>query len=356
MESIKTGWRVVKNVIKLIIFGFIAIFYITILMLVIFLGYIIDIEHINRVIIRECRKLGYDVIFFIVGEWIVNPIYIRYDSEIPDLKRLVSISNHCSDYDWIFLLKLFQELKLDESVILLKRGIEKIPFIGYLIQKFGHIYLNRVRVRDIQIIEKNVTILMNKEKFNIALYPEGTYIFPESLEKAQNFAKNANIILDEELFIPKLVLLPRKTGFKTIIGKLADNYDGVIDITILMNPYVFMPSEEYSFWDIFITQNKVINQCLLVDFVPKSKIDKDFLERSFKNKEIKIRKYIEFSRAKQLASKEDFILFLENVDTNFTRKKIIKTFKITSQFKTFFLLAFPTIFYFICLFYIFITK
>lgn len=276
--------------------GILLAFYVCLLVVILMINSLIPVRRVRRRVVMTAKRFSYHLIVSLFVHWFPNPVYIRYDKRILNSCRTITISNHCSDYDWVFLLLLFHELKLHDSKILLKKSVGEVPLLGFIIRRFGHICLNRSKVRDIKIIEKAVSKITRDPEYNIALYPEGTYIFSASVERNQEYARDAHIVVDDEPFIPKLVLLPRKTGFDTITSGLSENYDGIVDVTIMMNPYVYMPSEDCPPYDMFIKQTKAINQFLLVDFVPREEITSDFLERSFKKKETRIRAYIDYTQ------------------------------------------------------------
>lgn len=356
MKNISKKLIITKNAIKILFLSCVIIFYLIPITIIVFALSFIPHNFIKYKIKYFCKQLSYHLVFSVLSEWFTHPIYVRVDKRIFQHKKIVTISNHCSNYDWVFLLIFFDKYNLKDSLILLKRSIGKIPFVGYLIQQFGHVYLTRSRNVDVRVLENTALEARKKQQYNIAMYPEGTYIFTESLKKAQEYASKTNVLINNVPFLPRLVLLPRRTGFNTIVNTLDDHYDGVIDMTIMMNPYIFMPSEEFSMSDLFLEQKQVMSQCILVDFVRRDEIGADFLEKLFKKKENKIKNYIEIIEKKTVIQKDDFIKLLEIIDRENNNEALIDMLQITSSYKLLILIIFPAIFFFIYLFIFFINK
>jgi len=121
--------------------------------------------------------------------WFPYPIYVRYNSDVLRNKRTIVMSNHCSDYDWLFLLVLLHDMGMYENhKIILKRSVGKIPLLGYILKRFGYIFLNRSKDKDLKIIKKAIDNVVKEKEFSVVIYPEGTYLSTEALEKSKSFA------------------------------------------------------------------------------------------------------------------------------------------------------------------------
>lgn len=288
--------KLIKNICIMVLYTPMIVLYLAIIYAVLFINQANPWGRLKRTVSVCSKRFTFHLLVTLLGHWFPNPIYIKYNRKILKYRKTITISNHCSDYDWFFLLIVFHEFGIHDSRILLKKSLGSIPVVGFIVRKFGHICLNRARSRDIQIIKKAIRPISKSPNYNITLYPEGTYLFPDALQSTRKFARETKLEVDNEPFIPNLVLLPRKTGFNLITNILDDDYDGIIDITIMMNPYVYMPCEDCPPFELFFNQKLVMNQFMLVDFVPRSEITKDFLERSFKRKEERIRAYIDYTQ------------------------------------------------------------
>lgn len=291
MKSVCDKFKIVSNGFSMVVSGLILLIYGSWLYGILFINQFFPNLMIRTWITLKCKRFSYHLVVSVIGSWFPHPIYVKYNKDILRYRKTITISNHCSDYDWFFLLVFFHDFEMHDSRILLKRELGDVSLLGFLIRKFGHVLLNRQKAKDIRIINDAMGLLKEETKYNIAIYPEGTYIFQEALQKTRKFAEEANIAVDNEPFIPKFVLVPRKTGFNVISDRLGDGYDGIVDITIMMNPYVHMPSEDCPPYELFLKQKLVMNQVLIIDFVPRKEVVAGFLERSFKKKEDRIRAY-----------------------------------------------------------------
>lgn len=305
--------KIVKNTVIVVLVSPIVAFHLAILYIVLLVVQALPSARLRLSIVIACKKYAFHLLVAILGRWFPNPVYVKYNKRILKSKKTITISNHCSDYDWMFLLLLFRELGIDDTRILLKKSLGDIPILGSIIRRFNHICLNRARAKDVTIITKAVEPLLSTPQYNLALYPEGTYLFPEAIKNTRKFAKETKVEVDNKPFIPKLVLLPRKTGFNLITKILDKDYEGVIDVTIMMNPYVYIPSEDCPPFEFFFNQKLVMNQFLMVDYVPANQIDKNFLDASFKRKEERIKAYIDYTHG-SVTSEEKFIKTINRIE------------------------------------------
>jgi hypothetical protein len=72
------------------------------------------------------------------------------------------------------------------------------------------------------------------------------------------------------LFDPNNALIPRKAGFEMIYSILGDTCEGIIDITLFINPYEKYPSERYTLWDVICRRSRTINFCFLINYIPNT--------------------------------------------------------------------------------------
>lgn len=228
-----------------------------------------------------------------LGFYFVHPLNICYDKQILQKKKCVVISNHLTNYDWIYVLVVLAKLRMYEDlVIILKESLSKLPVYGYGMKVFGYIFLKRDWNKDREILAKGLVKTRDRNRYFMLLFPEGTLIDPETHAKSKKFIEQNPIKLDDVEFNPENVILPRKTGFQMIYENLKDQIDGIIDITLLVNPYQQYPSEEFSLYDVFVKRSKKLDFRFVVDFVDKTEInDEQWIYRVFKKKEEMIDKY-----------------------------------------------------------------
>lgn len=267
--------------------------------------------------------------------WFPNPVYVKYDKEILSSNRSIFIANNCTDFDWIFMSIIAQHFgKYEELYILMKRSILDIPMVGSLLKKFKHMFLNRRREKVISLIHGYMKKFIKENKYCVLIFPEGTYTFSDSCRSAKEYAKKTNLKIQGTPYIPERVLLPHKLGFDLIRGDLKMNYEGVINATMFTNPYMKMPSEECSFTDLFIWGTKTINLAIVIEYVPKDKINDQFLNQTFFDKDKAIERYVdEFGG--NISSLDDFKK-LCNATGTIKSSDVLKTIYVTSKYKYFY--------------------
>ncbi|EQB61690.1 lysocardiolipin acyltransferase 1 [Vairimorpha apis BRL 01] len=220
-----------------------------------------------------------------------KPIYIYYDPIIFYKKKNIVISNHLSEYDWLMILAILYKLqRYDDMCIILKQSLKNIPLLGYGMSYFGFIFLNRKLDADKEILKKGLNILKNKQKYDLLIFPEGTYIDKVGKEISDNYVKNNPVNLKGTNFYPQEVLLPRVTGFNIIYDNLGNDMDGVIDMTLFTNPYISLPQEKYKYHKALTDFDDRIGYSCFIEFVDKP-AKKDFIFNRFKNKDEFIKKY-----------------------------------------------------------------
>lgn len=214
------------------------------------------------------KQLWLSLTVTLLGFYLVHPIYIYYNKEILKKKRCLVLSNHFTNFDWIYIIVILERLGMYEDlIIILKDSLSKIPIYGYGMRVFGYIFLKREWNVDREILEHGLRSLSERERFYLLLFPEGTFIDPISHEKSKKFCSENNLLVDGEPFNPNHVILPRKTGFEMIHDYLKTHIDGIIDITLLNTPYKNYPSEEFTLYDIFIKRSRKINMSCYVNFI-----------------------------------------------------------------------------------------
>lgn len=286
------------------------------------------------------KKFSHHSILSILGFWFPNKIFVKYPKKAIETHKNIVISNHVSDFDWIFVSQTLYHIDQFSSLfILMKKSLKDLPIIGYCLEEFGHLFLNRNRDKDSKIIKKYMKRFNKEQEYNILIFPEGTYPYSESLQSAQIFAKKTELKVKNRNYCPERVLLPRKLGFSMINKGLKDSYDGIIDMTLLMNPYMKMPYEECTLYELLIKGSKIINQAVIISFIPQNQIKPNYLNETFSDKDELLETY-ERQYNGCFNNLEEFSMFLEN--TNMTDKDdIIDEIEIKSKYKYLFFVFSP---------------
>ncbi|EJW01295.1 hypothetical protein EDEG_00512 [Edhazardia aedis USNM 41457] len=100
-----------------------------------------------------------------------------------------------------------------------------------------------------------------------------------------------------EIFIPNNVLLPRIKGFNMIIEQMNNFINGIVDITLLVDPYCKYPFDDFSFKSIFLKRSKQkLNFHFLLEFYTETNPEEKWLYSLYKEKDILLDDYIEMTR------------------------------------------------------------
>lgn len=308
-------YMIIPNTILLGVITFIYLFY---SIIAIIIGFLIRLilsrhSHLENKFIVFVKKLWLSFTVTVLAFYFTIPTYIYYDKAILSKKKCIVISNHLTNYDWVYILIILNRLGMYEDlIIILKEGLKNIPIFGYGMKMFGYIFLKREWNTDREILETGIKSLFNKERFYLLLFPEGTFIDKETHPKSRAFCDKNKIVVDNEVFNPNCVLLPRKTGFEMIFNTLKPQIEGIIDITLLTTPYKPYPSENFTLYEVFIKRSKKLNLSAHIKFLDlNQRKDENWIYEIFKSKETFFNKYKENDGYKNIG---EFSKMIEEID------------------------------------------
>ena len=121
----------------------------------------------------------------------------------------ILISNHSTYFDWLYLLLLSRQFKLESNVkIMAMKQLLYIPFIGLGMYLFDFIFLCRKLEFDLITIKNRLKKTLDDSlPYLLILFPEGTVICNETLEKSNLFMKKQDLE-----YRYRNVLAPKHTG------------------------------------------------------------------------------------------------------------------------------------------------
>lgn len=272
------------------------------------LGMITPGNKIHNFLSRITKVLWVHLTKALLYRYFPNKIFIRYDPRVLEKDRNIVISNHLTEYDWVFILSVLHHFNRFEDIcVILKMSLRDIPLLGYGMAFLQFIFLNRKLNRDIELIRAGIARLKRNGKYDLLLFPEGTYIDRESHQKSQKWSSEIKAEVEGRRFNPEEVLIPRTTGFKALLENIGDHMDGVLDITMVCNPYVKYPSEAYSYWDTIVNRPCKVNFAFFLDYIPKDDVSsEDFLLTRFEKKERMIAKWRDMRGAEVVTSMTNF--------------------------------------------------
>ena len=164
---------------------------------------------------------------------VIYGVKIRVTGDVsklsPDACSLV-LMNHRTRLDWLFVLSLQARYgSMRRFKISLKYPLRHVPGGGWAMQACSFLFLKRTWEEDKSRIED---LLNHFKKWHcspqLLLFPEGTDLQPESLEKSNHYAKKNDLPEFE------CVLHPRVTGFISICNYMRNHndLDQIVDVTI----------------------------------------------------------------------------------------------------------------------------
>ena len=194
----------------------------------------------NNSMIQFVKKLGQTLTTLILLHGFNMELYIN-NSDIsrkivmdPELVDVI-ICNHMSEIDWVIILAYLEHFKIDSYNLVLRKGIMYWPGLGLVVYSNQDIMLDRNWELDQKHLNKQINCIKpNKTKEVILIFPEGTRINNNKLILAQQFSKDSNIPIFNNLLVPKF------KGIHTIICTLASKQmlGRIWDITLIAPKYI----------------------------------------------------------------------------------------------------------------------
>lgn len=147
------------------------------------------------------------------------------------------LCNHRTRVDWMYAGWCYSKMLSSTSSLrfILKDSLRSFPIFGWVMQIMMCIFLSRKRDnRDAELrhIRGVLNYLLGSGgRPSLLLFPEGTDLAPENVEKSQAFAKAHDMV-------PlNYVMYPRASGFVTVLNEMKSSGAAVHDITIAYKDY-----------------------------------------------------------------------------------------------------------------------
>lgn len=170
---------------------------------------------------------------FLLERWSSITFKLYGDRILPHPSQLTVI-NHLSNVDWLLGLAFIAKLGYPypgnaKSVV--KASLGQVPLFGSLLRFSEFLFLTRSWETD---RENFLRALVSLRGFSdscaplwFTLYPEGTRLTPDKLERSQAYA------VSKKLQPLNHVLFPRFKAFTAIVTMLRDDFDGIVDATFM---------------------------------------------------------------------------------------------------------------------------
>ena len=143
-----------------------------------------------------------------------------------NLVNCLIISNHQLYIDWVYIWSLLSWNKVEGSLyIIMKRSLQFMPIIGPAMKVANFVFLSRNWATDQFKLRRRLMRIENFDpNYNLLIFPEGTTMSKDSVEKMNTYAK----MIDSVPF--KNLLFPRVTGTFATINSLS-KIKGILNIT-----------------------------------------------------------------------------------------------------------------------------
>ena len=227
LTAVKQRCRGVSFVAILLVTAFFCFVFFTPLFLLAFLVRLSCARFLVDTVVSTWFALAVAVYELVYGLKVV----VRGDAhKIRKQATMLIVMNHRTRVDWLFYFAVQARYgSLRRFKISLKDMLRHAPGAGWAMQAAHFLFLKRNWESDQKRIK---AFLKHFQTMNscpqLLLFPEGTDLQPDSLQKSKNFAKKNDL---PEL---KYVLHPRTTGFTSMFNlmKTYNNLEQVLDVTI----------------------------------------------------------------------------------------------------------------------------
>lgn len=207
-----------------------------------------------------------------------NKIYAAQDSRIAKRDKGIVISNHLCDFDWLFLGVYFRMVKkLKYMFVVMKEPLSRIPLVGYIIKKMGHVFVKRnidlgpVSSQPLEVLQKSAKLIDGMKKGFLLIFPEGTYMHGSAHQKSIQYLEQHPYEFEGGQYIPRNVLTPKESGFNAILNSL-NSLEGIIDLTIFTNPFTKnLDDTKNVFWHMLFGSRE-FSFVIVADFIPQEQI------------------------------------------------------------------------------------
>lgn len=215
----------------------ISVLVLTAFMMLIYPGFITAV--IIRIFSLHYSRKGTSIVF---GAWLalwpflfekINKTKVIFSGDnVPIEDRVLLISNHRTEVDWMYLWDLaLRKGKLGFVKYVLKSSLMKWPIFGWAFHVLEFIPVERRWEADkLKMHQMLLSFRDAKDPLWLALFPEGTDFTEKKCIRSQKIAA------EKGLAVLKHVLLPKTKGFFACLHELKDSLDAVYDITIGYKP------------------------------------------------------------------------------------------------------------------------
>ncbi|OQR82347.1 lysocardiolipin acyltransferase [Achlya hypogyna] len=183
-------------------------------------------EHVYRVVLGLFCATVSGIFEHLAG---MEVIVTGEDGETFDFKesdRILLISNHRTEIDWLLQWNFAMKInKHDRIMTMLKAGLKNVPLIGWALNILKFPFVQRNWAEDQDSLGRIIHSYHARPWGTwLAMFPEGTALYPKTLAESQAFAKSKGRTPFQ------YVLEPRLKGFALCVDKFRPTY--ILDMTM----------------------------------------------------------------------------------------------------------------------------
>lgn len=146
-------------------------------------------------------------------------------------ERVLYISNHQSDVDWIIVHMLAaRQGMLGQVRYVLKDTIQLVPLYGHYLYQHGCIYVKRSQFNPWKMTRALKYLQNPKIRTWMVVFPEGTRFNPESKALVSKSRKYA---VEQGMEPLNHVLTPRVRGVSLVLNELRNHFDAIYNVTTI---------------------------------------------------------------------------------------------------------------------------
>lgn len=261
----------------------------------------------NKILYPYCKILFLHVItgtFYLLS---MKKFYVCMDKHLYNTKKLIILSNHLSEFDFVFVCRVLFEMNLvNDLIFIMKKSLCNLPFFGDICTIFGFIGITRGSETATTELHEGLLKIKRQDQYTVVLFPEGTIWTLPIYNRTLEFCKSNNITPNT------WCLIPRPKGATMIFNELVDKNTKIANVALMFNPFAVNISPMLKKFEYLVFRSDEININFVITDSTQTMHKNNYLQKSFKNTD-KILKAMHKTHI--INSKDEFIKMLESCES-----------------------------------------
>ena len=256
-----------------------------------------------RLFIKDFFAHAMMAVFYIL---LPRTFYTATSKSLYNKKKILFMSNHISEFDFVFMLKLFYLKKLNyNTIFVMKEEVLSLPIFGDVCRYCDFVTIDRSSSKKLEKYKEDVENLGKDDVYSFVLFPEGTIYTHETHANNLKYCKLNGYRTFEN------VLYPKPGGIhKSLEILMKDEETVFLDSTIFFNPFAnnYTPLSEKFRMLMFDSAKFNIN--IITEIKTKECLKEGFVEESFVKKEQLV---TNFREKFEIYTKDEFVNIIKSV-------------------------------------------